>query len=49
MLPVLGARTMGRTTQGSPSIVVLPPDEGAVLSEIGSVKSAQFFSESRSC
>ena len=38
----------GRTTQGSPSLVVLPPDEGAVLSEIVSVKSAQFFSESRS-
>ena len=43
MLPVLGASTMGRTTQGSPSIVVLPPDEGAVLSEIASVKSAVLF------
>ena len=48
-LTVLGTSTMGRTTQGSPSIAVLPPDEGAVLSEIASVKSAQFFSESRSC
>ena len=27
MIPVLGASTMGRTTQGSPSIAVLPPDE----------------------
>ena len=32
-----------------PSIVVLPPNKGAILSEIASVKSAQFFSESRSC
>ena len=40
---------MGCTTQGSPSIAVLPPDEGAILSEIASVKSAQFFSESQSC
>ena len=39
---------MGRTTQGSPSRAVLPPEEGAVLSEIASVRSAQFFSESRS-
>ena len=48
MLPVLGASTMGHTAQGSPSLVVLPHDEGDVLSEIVSVKSAQFFSESRS-
>ena len=32
-----------------PSIAVLPPEEGAVLSEIASVKSAQFPSESRTC
>ena len=37
-LPVLGASTMGRTMQGSPSIDVLPPEEGDVLSEIASVK-----------
>ena len=49
MIPVLGASTMGRTKQDSPSIAVLSPDEGAVLSEITSVKSAQFFSESQSC
>ena len=48
-LPVLGASTMSRTTQGSSSIAVLPPEEGAVLSEIASVKSAQFPSESRTC
>ena len=47
-IPVLGASAMGRTTQGSPSMAILPPDEGAVLSEIASVKSAQFFSGSRS-
>ena len=40
---------MGCTTQGSPSIAVLPPDEGAVLPEIALVGSAQFFSESQSC
>ena len=28
MLPVLGASTMGHTTQGSPSIAVLPPEGG---------------------
>ena len=49
MLPVLGTSTMGRTTQGSPSVAVLPPEEGAVLSEIALEKSAQFVSESRSC
>ena len=47
--PVLGASMMGRTTQGSTSIAVLPPEEGAVLSEIASVKSVPFPSESRSC
>ena len=48
-LPVLGASTMGHTTQGSPSIAAVPPEEGAVLSEIASAKSAQFPSESRTC
>ena len=38
---------MGRTSQGSPSVAVLPPDEGAVLTDT-SVKSARFFSGSRS-
>ena len=48
-LPVLGASTMSRTTQGSPSIAGLPPEEGATLSEIASVNCAQFPSESRTC
>ena len=48
-LPVLGASTMSRTTQGSPSIAVLPTEEGAALSEIASVKSAQLPSGSRTC
>ena len=47
-IPVLGASMMGRTTQGSPSMAVLPQEEGGVLSYIASVKSAQFFSGSRS-
>ena len=47
-IPLLGASTMGRTIQGSPSVAVMSPDEGAVLSEIVSVKSAKFFSGSRS-
>ena len=41
MPPVLGASTMDCTTQGSPSIAVLPPEGRAVLSESASVKSAQ--------
>ena len=40
---------MVRTTQGSPSVAVVPPGEGAVLSESAAVGSAQLFSESRSC
>ena len=30
-IPVLGASMMGHTSQGSPSVAVLPPDEGAVF------------------
>ena len=48
-LPVLGASTMSRTTQGSPSIAVLSPEEGAVLYEAISVKSAQFSLDSWTC
>ena len=40
---------MSRTTQRSPSIAVLSPEEGAVLSEAVSVKSAQFSLDSRTC
>ena len=47
-IPVLGASTMDRTTQGSPSEAVLTPDEGAVLTDIDSVKSAKSFLISRS-
>ena len=49
MLPVLGANTMGHTMQGSPSITVLPPAEGAVMLEIPSVKSVHFQPESQTC
>ena len=41
--PVLGASTMGRTTHGSPSMAVLPLEEGGVLSDIALVKSARFW------
>ena len=36
-IPVLGASTMARTSQGSPSVAVLPLDEGAVLADVDSV------------
>ena len=36
-IPVLGASTMGRTTQGSPTEAVLTPGEGEVLPDIDSV------------
>ena len=39
---------MDCTTQGSPSIAVIPPEGGAVLSESASVKSAQLLPESLS-
>ena len=35
-VPVLGASTMARTSHGSPSVAVLPPDEGCVGSLSGS-------------
>ena len=38
---VLGDSTMDCTTQGSPSIAIMPPEGGTVLSESASVKSAQ--------
>ena len=37
---VLGASTMDRTMQETPSLAVIPPEGGAVLSESASVKSA---------
>ena len=38
-VPMLGASTMGRTSQESPSVDVLPPEEGAVLANVVSVGS----------
>ena len=35
-VPVLGASTIAYTSQGSPSIDVLPPDEGVVLADVDS-------------
>ena len=45
---VLGASTMDRTMQGPPSIAIIPPEGGAVLSESASVKSAQLLPDSLS-
>ena len=39
--PVLGASTMGHSTQRSLSVAVIPPEEGALLSAYGSVDSAR--------
>ena len=36
-IPVLGVSTVAHTSQGSPSIDVLPPDEGVVLADVDSV------------
>ena len=46
-VPVLGASTMARTSQGSPSVAVLPPYEGAVLADVDSVGCAGSLSGSR--
>ena len=35
-IPVLGASTVAHTSQGSPSVDVLPPDEGVVLADVDS-------------
>ena len=37
MVPMLGASTMARTSQDTPSAVVLPPEDGAVLADVVSV------------
>ena len=37
LVPVLGASTVAHTSQGSPSVDVLPPDEGVVLADVDSV------------
>ena len=46
-IPVLGASTMDRTSQDSPSITVLPPDEGAVMADVNSMRSVESSSGSR--
>ena len=38
-VPVLGASTVAHTSQGSPSIDVLPPDEGVFLADSAGVQS----------
>ena len=37
--PILGASTMQRTSQDSPSITVAPPVEGAIIADVDSVHS----------
>ena len=46
-IPVLGASTMGCTSLGSPSVAVLPSDEGAVLADVDSVRSTGSLSGSQ--
>ena len=47
-IPVLGASTVAQTSRGSPSIDVLPRDEGVVLADVDSVGGGRSASESRS-
>ena len=46
--PVLGASTMGHSTQRSLSIAVVPPEDGALLSGSASVDSARLLPGSMS-
>ena len=46
-VPMLGASTMGHTSQESPSVDVLPPEEGAVLADVVSVGRVGSLSEYR--
>ena len=46
-VPMLGASTVAHSSRGSPSIDVLPPDEGAVLADVDSVRSRRSTSEPR--
>ena len=46
-IPVLGTSTVAHTSRGSPSIDVLPPDEGVVLADVDSVGGGRSASESR--
>ena len=46
-IPVLGASTVAHTSRGSPSIDVLPLDEGVILADLDSVGGGRSASESR--
>ena len=46
-VPMLGASTVAHSSRGSPSIAVLPPDEGVVLADVDSVRSGRSASELR--
>ena len=46
-IPVLGASTVASTSQGSPSVDVLPPDEGVVLADVDSMGRTGSLSGSR--
>ena len=46
-VPMLGASTVAHSSRGSPSIDVLPPDEGVVLADVDSVGSGRSASESQ--
>ena len=46
-IPVLGTSTVARTSQGSPSVDVLPTDEGVVLADVDSVGCTRSLSGSR--
>ena len=46
-IPVLGASTVARTSQGSTSVDGLPPDEGVVLADVDSVGCTRSLSGSR--
>ena len=46
-IPVLDDSTMARTSQGSPSVAVLPPDEGSVLVDVHWLGSSGSLSGSR--
>ena len=46
-IPMLGTSTMARTSQGSHSVAVIPPDEGVVLAYVDSVGRTGSLSGSR--
>ena len=47
VVPMLGASIVAHTSRGSPSIAVLPPDEGVVLADVDSVRSGRSASNAR--